>query len=192
MEFPFNMVVENNKAMLHCLLKIQETPAFSGRQACIPYDSQESVQCLCSSCATTWQWILGALWPRHWNNRAMVWGICCIKLHYKVKMDKLYSKTCLKLPLSKRPKIGYQDQLLLNAGQKYCRMLKGEHSAILSTWIKLPSVIKIFVLSIFEWPFYTGFSVCKAEDTGGDGGPNHMGSKIVLFDLILYIPSTIF
>ena len=30
-----------------------------------------------------------------------------------------YSKTCVKRPLSKRPKIGFQDQLLLNAGQKY-------------------------------------------------------------------------
>ena len=33
------------------------------------------------------------------------------------------------------------------------------HSAILSTFIRLPFVIKIFVLSIFEWPFYTGFTV---------------------------------
>ena len=32
-------------------------------------------------------------------------------------------------------------------------MLQGEHSAILSNFIKLPLVIKIFVLSIFEWPF---------------------------------------
>ena len=38
-------------------------------------------------------------------------------------------------------------------------MLQGEHSAILSTFFKLPFVIKIFVLSIFEWPFYTGFTV---------------------------------
>ena len=38
-------------------------------------------------------------------------------------------------------------------------MLPWEHSAILSTFIKLPMVIKIFVLSIFEWPFYTGFTV---------------------------------
>ena len=30
-----------------------------------------------------------------------------------------------------------------------------EYSAILSTFIKLPFVIKIFVLSIFEWPFKT-------------------------------------
>ena len=26
--------------------------------------------------------------------------------------------------------------------------------------VKLPFVIKTFVLSIFEWPFYTGFIVC--------------------------------
>ena len=84
----------------------------------------------------------------------------------------------------KRPKIGFQDQVSLNASQSiaecsngsilqyfgpplscstsiklYCRMLQGEHSAILSTSIKLPFVIKIFVLSVFEWPFYTGFTV---------------------------------
>ena len=34
-----------------------------------------------------------------------------------------------------------------------------EHSAILSTFIKLPFVIQIFVMSIFEWPVYTGFTV---------------------------------
>ena len=38
-------------------------------------------------------------------------------------------------------------------------MFQGEHFAILSTFIKLPFVIKTFVLSIFEWPFYTGFIV---------------------------------
>ena len=27
------------------------------------------------------------------------------------------------------------------------------------TFIKLPFVVKIFVLSMFEWPFYTGFTV---------------------------------
>ena len=70
---------------------------------------------------------------------------------------------------SKRPKIGFQDQLSLNADQKCCRMLQGEHSAmlqgehsaILLTFLKLPFVIKIFVLSIFEWPFYTVFTVNK-------------------------------
>ena len=69
------------------------------------------------------------------------------------------NKTCVKWPLSKRPKIGFQDQLSLNASQKYCRMLQEEHSAILSTFIKLTFVIKIFVFSIFEWPFYTSFTV---------------------------------
>ena len=34
-----------------------------------------------------------------------------------------------------------------------------EHSAILSTFIKLPFVIKTFVLSNFEWPLETGFTV---------------------------------
>ena len=38
-------------------------------------------------------------------------------------------------------------------------MLQWEHSAILSTFIKLPFVIKIFVFSIFEWPLKTGFAV---------------------------------
>ena len=33
-----------------------------------------------------------------------------------------------------------------------------EHSAILSTFIKLPFVFKTFVLSIFEWPLKTGFT----------------------------------
>ena len=38
-------------------------------------------------------------------------------------------------------------------------MLQGEHSAILSTFIKLPFVIKVFVLSILKWPLKTGFTV---------------------------------
>ena len=33
------------------------------------------------------------------------------------------------------------------------------HFAILLTFIKLPVVLKTFVLSIFEWPFYTGLIV---------------------------------
>ena len=38
-------------------------------------------------------------------------------------------------------------------------MLQGEHSAILLTFIKLQFVIKVIVLSSFEWPFYTGLTV---------------------------------
>ena len=46
-------------------------------------------------------------------------------------------------------------------------MLQGEHSAILLTFIKLPFVIMIFVLSIFEWRFYTGFTVISCSDNSG-------------------------
>ena len=59
--------------------------------------------------------------------------------------DMHWSKTCLKRPLKKNTKNGFQDWLSLNAGQKYCRMLQGEHSAMLSTFIKLPFVIKTIV-----------------------------------------------
>ena len=59
-------------------------------------------------------------------------GVCSLK-----EEEFGYSKTCVKRPLSKRSQIGFQDQLSLNAGQKYCRILQREHSAILSTFIKL-------------------------------------------------------
>ena len=59
-------------------------------------------------------------------------------------------------------KIGFQDQLSLIAGENIAECSNGEHSAILPTFIKLPFVIKIFVLSIFEWPFYTGFTVLSS------------------------------
>ena len=65
----------------------------------------------------------------------------------------LYSKTCVKRPLSKRQTIRFQTKSSLNAGQKYYRMLQGEHSVILSTFIKLPLVIKILVLFILSGRF---------------------------------------
>ena len=73
----------------------------------------------------------------------------------KIYFNCSYNKTCLKQPLKKKTKIGFQDRLSLNAGQKYLR----EHSALLSTFIKLPFVFKTFVLSIFEWLLKTGFTV---------------------------------
>ena len=42
-------------------------------------------------------------------------------------------------------------------------MLQGKHSAILSNFIKLPFVIKSFVLSMFDWPLKTGFIVMTLE-----------------------------
>ena len=68
--------------------------------------------------------------------------------------------------------MGFQDRLSLNAGQKYCRMLQGEHSAILCTFIKLPFVSKVFVLSIFEWPLKTGFTVGYFQKTNNHSNPN--------------------
>ena len=58
-------------------------------------------------------------------------------------------------------------------------MLQGEHSAIHLTFIKLPVVIKIFVLSIFKWPFYTGFTLMHLTING-------KCSKIVYTFLILF------
>ena len=46
----------------------------------------------------------------------------------------------------RKPKISFQDRLSLNAGQKYCRMLPFEHSAILSTFNKL-----------YQWPLRSLF-----------------------------------
>ena len=64
-----------------------------------------------------------------------------------------YSKPVENWPLSKRFRIGFQSQLSLNAGQKYSRMLQGEHIAIYSTFVKQPFIIKIFVLSILNGRF---------------------------------------
>ena len=63
----------------------------------------------------------------------------------------------------KNTKIGFQYRLSLNAGHKYCRLLQGEHSAILLIFIKLPFCIKTFVLYVFEWPLKTGFTVLYNE-----------------------------
>ena len=80
-------------------------------------------------------------------------------LHMMCSLQDCIVKPVLGGHSKRRPKIGFQDRLSLNAGQKYCRMLQEEHSAILSTFIKLPFFIKISVLSVFEWPLKTGFTV---------------------------------
>ena len=70
-----------------------------------------------------------------------------IDCHYTVK------------PVLRKGPLKKEDQLSLNAGQKYCRMLQGEHFAIFLTFIELPFVIKIFFLSYFEWLPKTCFTV---------------------------------
>ena len=62
---------------------------------------------------------------------------CCYIL-YKSLVAKYTVKPVLNGHSKRRSKIGFQDQLSLNAGQKYCRMLQAEHSALLLTFIKLP------------------------------------------------------
>ena len=42
-------------------------------------------------------------------------------------------------------------------------LLQWEHSSILLTFSKLPFVSKIYVLSIFEWPLKTGFTVLQDQ-----------------------------
>ena len=77
------------------------------------------------------------------SSAAVMIGALRVKI---VHQHLVYSQTCVKQPLTKRLKIGFQYQLSLNGGQKYCRMLHGEHSAILSTFIKLPFVIRYLFL----------------------------------------------
>ena len=62
-------------------------------------------------------------------------------------------KTCVKSHSKKTTDL-FSKQFSLKADQKYYGA-----SANFSTFIKLLFVIKIFVLSIFEWPFYTCFTV---------------------------------
>ena len=79
--------------------------------------------------------------------------------YYGPLKDTVKSKTCLKRPLKNNTNNGFQDRLSLNAGQK-CGMRQGEHSAILSTFIKLPFAILDLCFVFFEWPLNTGFTVC--------------------------------
>ena len=92
---------------------------------------------------------------KEWAQRSHVLNIC--PLHNL--FENIYSKTWVKRPLSKRSKNCFQGRLSLNAGQKYCRMLPLEHSAILSTYINIPVFIKNFVLSFIWVAVYTGFTV---------------------------------
>ena len=60
-------------------------------------------------------------------------------------------------------------------------MPQREHSAILSTFIKLPFVFKAFVLSIFEWSIKTGFTVHEL-DSGWRYGVGWVGvSRVWMF-----------
>ena len=81
------------------------------------------------------------------------------QLECSVLSEATTVKSVLSGHSKKKTEIDFEDGLSLNAGQKYCRMLQGEHSAILSTFIKLSFVNEMFFLCIFEWPLQTGFTV---------------------------------
>ena len=55
-----------------------------------------------------------------------------------------YSKTSVKRPLSKRLKVGFQDQLSLNAGQAYCKMQYIRPSLSYMYHLSLKSLFWIF------------------------------------------------
>ena len=71
------------------------------------------------------------------------------------------SKTCVKRPLSKGQKLVFETNYPLMQVKSTAECSK--YSAILSTFIKLPIDIMIFVLSVYEWPFYIGFTVCVSH-----------------------------
>ena len=57
--------------------------------------------------------------------------------------------------------------------QKYCRMLQGELLHYFRPSFKLPFFIKFFVVTIFEWLFYTGFTVYLSSARQGLIGSLH-------------------
>ena len=87
--------------------------------------------------------------------------------HIGQLMEFRYSKTCVKQPLSKRSKNGFQDQLSLNAGQKYCRMLQREQASILqyfgptlSYQLSLRSLFCLFLRVVVLHRFYYTNPTC--------------------------------
>ena len=67
-----------------------------------------------------------------------------------------YSKSCVITATLKNTKSWFSRPIIPDCKSK---VLQNEHFAVLLTFIKLPLVINIFVVSISEWLFYTGFTV---------------------------------
>ena len=81
-----------------------------------------------------------------------------------MKNALIYSKPVLSDHSKRRPKLVSNTRFPLNACQKYCRLLQGEHSAILLTFITLPFAKNIYFLSIFEWSLKTGYTEREMAD----------------------------
>ena len=101
----------------------------------------------------------------------------------------IYGKTCVKMTtLKKTKKIVFKTNYCLMQVKSIAEyfkgsILQGEHSSILLTFIKLSVVIKICVLSIFEWQFDTSFTV-QAEL--GTCSGSMAGHCVVVLSKILY------
>ena len=70
-----------------------------------------------------------------------------------------YSKTCAKQPLSKRPKNWISIPIIAKCRSKVLQNAPRRAFCNTFDFIKLPFVIQTFVVSGFEWGFYTGFTV---------------------------------
>ena len=68
----------------------------------------------------------------------------------------LYSKTCLKRPLSKRPQIVFKINYRLMNVKSIAKYFKWSILQFFRLSLTYLFVIKIFNFSNFEWPFYTG------------------------------------
>ena len=62
-----------------------------------------------------------AFFENYLNGKLPKTGFLILRPKYGKIEKSTYSKTCLKLPLKKNTKIGFQYQLSLNADQKYCK-----------------------------------------------------------------------
>ena len=92
----------------------------------------------------------------------IAWHALLLHLHLLPIEHLVVVSTTIKTVLSghskRRPNIGFQDQLSLNAGWKYCRML--QESILQYFWpsISYHSSLRTFVLSFLNGPL-TGFTV---------------------------------
>ena len=83
--------------------------------------------------------------------------------NYPACKDTKYSKTCLKRPLKKNTKIGFQDRFHLMQVKSIAECSPWSILQYFGPSLRpLPFANKIFVLSIFEWPLKTGFIVSSA------------------------------
>ena len=92
------------------------------------------------------EWALNLI-PKTWMLVHILWAV-----------DEYTVKPVLSNHFQKDRKLVFKTNYCLLQVKSIAECCK-EHSAILLTFIKLPFLIKIFVLSIFEWPLMTGFTV---------------------------------